>query len=161
MKISTELRKSGYSGLSYYSVPDGFAMVTRLERVDASGQPVAEPQRWQDIDNPNWALTKFSLSEYLYALLQRREGLFRLFVFIVSPYDLITDSSRQATPEMVREWQQRGSATLPDSVSKRAFSARYKVYVLLYQFKKVEGQHPELVSDSSVAQHLLATHLSS
>jgi hypothetical protein len=160
VKISTELRKKGYSEFHYYSVPDGFAMVTRLERVDSSGHPVAASQRWQDFDNANFALTEFSLTKYMIALLEQREGFFRLFVFIISPHELIPAPNLLVTPEMAREWQQGGSATLPDNIANRLFSPEYKVYVLVYEFKKVEGQPPQLIRDSSVAEQFNSTHLS-
>jgi hypothetical protein len=132
-------------------------MVTRLEGVDAGGHPVETQQRWQNMENSTYALAGFSIRDYLLALFRQRIGFFRVFVFIVSSNALVLDPNAKATPEVVREWQNRGRATLPDSVSNRPFSPTYKVNILLYQFTRAEGHSPELVSDSTVNDQFHAT----
>ena len=55
----------GYGERSYYTVPGGFALATRLEQITPDGTPKPDPQRWST------ALPEqpvFSLGDYLRAL---------------------------------------------------------------------------------------------
>ena len=42
-RLALALDKAGYFEKSYFSVPDGFALVTRLEQINADGTPKPEP----------------------------------------------------------------------------------------------------------------------
>jgi hypothetical protein len=156
-QILEQLNGKGYSGSSFFSAGDGFALVAHMERIDDVGHPVDESRRWGDIDTAS--LAAFNLREYCLGLFKRRSGFWRILVFIVSSNDFTTNPNTQATPELVREWQQRGRAALPDLLAVRPFLPSYKVHVLLYLFRKDEGHSPGLVSDASVAAHLRATGL--
>ncbi|HEX2712282.1 MAG TPA: hypothetical protein VHM88_08675 [Candidatus Acidoferrales bacterium] len=159
-QVSEKLRAAGYPNVSFFSIGDaGFAMVTRLERVTKSGRPFND--RWQEIEHANLALNleNFSITEYLQALFQKRAGLFRLFVFLISPTHIIPDPQSRATLEMVHQWQQAGRAVLPLPLANRTFSPDYTVQVLLYQFRKLENQSPELVSNATVKDQFRATGL--
>jgi hypothetical protein len=135
-------------------------VVARLERVDATGHPAPDADRWQDIYHPTFALNgRFNLREYLLALFGPRAGLFRLFVFIVTPEDLFFNPDIRADPATVSAWQHEGRAILPDVLAKTLFSSAYKVYILLYEFDTVEGHSPELLYGGSVDRDLNATGL--
>jgi hypothetical protein len=45
-KIHAALESSGCFEKSYYGVPDGFAMVARLEQINRDGTPKEVPDRW-------------------------------------------------------------------------------------------------------------------
>ncbi len=44
--ISDALDSCGYVEKSYYSVPEGFAIVTRLEHINENGSPKNISERW-------------------------------------------------------------------------------------------------------------------
>ena len=59
------LDATGYYDKAYFSVPDGFALVTRLEQIEANGKSLQPPDRWSVQVKP---LREFSLPAYLQAL---------------------------------------------------------------------------------------------
>ena len=75
---------------------------------------------------------------------------------IVTPENVVPDPDKQLQPETVQEWQRRGSLDLPAVVALLPFSDLYKVYVLVYQFRKEEGEEPRAVTDGTVTEHLNA-----
>ena len=66
-RLQAALEGNGYVEYSYYSVPGGFALATRLERIHPDGRSMTVPKRWQVAHEP---LTRFDLAEYLRALLR-------------------------------------------------------------------------------------------
>ena len=45
-KLEAVLQQAGYSELSYYAVPEGFAILTRLEKINTDGSSLPEEERW-------------------------------------------------------------------------------------------------------------------
>ena len=58
--ISGALSANGYSEKSYFSVPNGFTLVTRIEKMNEDGTSVDPPDRW-NVDNLK---IKFTISNY-------------------------------------------------------------------------------------------------
>lgn len=155
--LSSALSAAGYSDFRYFSIrDDGFAEVTRMERIDDQDRPFAGASRWEDSGALSISPDTFSVRDYLIALFRRRTGTFRVFVLLVTPENMIPDEEKQLRLETVQAWQSRGSLTLPDSIGRRPFSDRHKVYVLVYEFKKEEGETPRTVKEGTVADHLKA-----
>jgi hypothetical protein len=155
--LKTKLAHSGYSDFRFFSIRrDGFALVTRMERIDAQQRSIAGPGRWEDAGGLALYAGSFSIPAYLRALFTRRTGNFRVFVMIVTPENVVPDPDKQLQPETVQDWQRRGSLTLPDFLGRLPFSDRHKVYVLVYEFRKEEGQEPKPVKDGTVIEHLNA-----
>ncbi len=133
-KLSSVLFKSGYVEKSYYSVPNGFAIVTRIEQINNDGSPKPVPERWLTKIPP---LKKFSLELYLYSLFTSNVGYYRVFVFIVtsSPF-------KQANTTMSREeaidWLSHGNNKLPLALSKKEYSMNYTCTCLVYEFEQRE-----------------------
>ena len=80
--ISGALEENGYIEKSYFGVPDGFAMVTRLEKMLPDGRSATIPSRWS-VDTSAFAR---SASANTCALCSRRTRAYRVIVFIVTPY---------------------------------------------------------------------------
>jgi hypothetical protein len=79
-QLSKALEDAGYAEKSYYAVPDGFALASRLEQINPDGTPKPELERWTIKHRP---LTKFSLSSYIRALFTSQPGYFRVIVFVI------------------------------------------------------------------------------
>jgi len=158
--LTSKLVHASYSDFRFFSIhSDGFALVTEMERIDAQQRPIAGPGRWADSGGLALDASSFSLTTYLHALVTRRTGNFRVFVIIVTPEDVVPDPDKQLQPETVQEWQRRGSLTLPDFLGCLPFSDRHKVYVLVYEFRKEEGDEPKPVKDGTVSKHLNAAKI--
>jgi hypothetical protein len=130
--IGNALKAAGYVEKSYYYVPGGFALVTRLEQINDDGIPKALPDRWS-VDVP--PLKKFDLTSYLKALFTSNKGYFRIIVFIITPYPFKQAEERIALDGAL-EWLRKGVNKLPPAISARKFIKEYTVSALIYEFEK-------------------------
>lgn len=138
--LSNTLEECGYMEKSYYAVPDGFALVTRLEQIYPDGTPKEEPERWNIEVSP---LRSFSLKEYLRALFTANPGYFRVVVFIITPHPF-TQTEAIVSRDEAMDWLRAGANRLPDSITRRKYSKEYTITALIYEFEKPEFQEPAL-----------------
>ena len=138
--IELALDKNEYDEKKYYAVPAGFALVTRMERIESDGTPMRGKKRWALELQP---LSRFSFSEYLKALLGSDPGYYRIFVFIVTPH-AFEQSGAEISAEEAKEWFRRGMNKLPIRIGEMNFSNEYSCSVLIYEFERVsETQSPK------------------
>jgi hypothetical protein len=131
-KLRAALERTGYFERTYLSVPDGFALVTRLEQINSDGTPKAGAARWAvDVDR----LTTFSLQAYLKALFFAQPGYFRIIVFIVTPHPFAEATATVAREEAM-DWLRQGLLALPDSIGGREYSDQFTCSALIYEFEK-------------------------
>ena len=155
-RLRAALRVAGYDDLGYFAVPNGFAAVTRLERIEPTGEPVADASRWQ-MTVP--ADPSFSLFDYLRALLTAQTGHFRVIAFVVTP-TLFTGSPGEVDAVSARRWASTGRNALPPPMRSQVFTADYSVTALVYEFSKIRGErsvHYDLPGDLSATTHLEAS----
>jgi len=137
-RLEGALKQGGYGQTSYYAVPGGFALVTRLEQFKANGAPADEPYRWsQQVQNPS----VFSI-DYLLTLLEGKTGHYRVIVFVIT-----NDSFSQETGKRVEVGQAanlaiEGANILPDSVGDLPFTGDYSCTALIYEFEKTAPDQP-------------------
>jgi hypothetical protein len=139
---------NGYGERSYYAVPHGFALVTRLEQIEASGKSKLAPERW-NAGRPT-ATESFSLISYLLALFRAKPGYYRLIVFIVTD-NPFAQSDKAITSSKAVEWLHSGLNILPPFVREIPYSPNFVCTAMIYEFKS-EG-------DESIPQILLPSHL--
>lgn len=136
--VST-LDQAGYVEKSFFCVPDGYAIVTRIEQINSDGSPKI-PGRWDINPKP---LREFSLQTYLNALFLSRSGLFRIVVFVTT-----TIPFKQSDCKIGREegmsWLENGTNKLPEHLFNRKFTSSYTTTALIYEFKKPETSDPIL-----------------
>jgi hypothetical protein len=144
--LTSALDACGYFDRSYYAVPDGFAIVTRLEQMQADGTSKAPPDRWAVEYKP---VASFSLALYLRALFTADPGFYRIIVFVVT-----SQSFSQRPSEVSREeamtWLQRGLDRLPADLAGREYTGQYACTALIYQFEQPgsgEGAKLDVPSD--------------
>jgi hypothetical protein len=138
------LESNGYVETSYFAVPGGFALVTRLEQIDSGGVPKHPPARWS-IGPPQ--VRTFSLGEYMRALLTGNPGYYRVLVFTVTPTPF-TESDKKLTEEEARNWLVSGLNVLPNEIGSRAYTQNTACTVLIYEFERLENQTPHLLDPS-------------
>ncbi len=144
-KFRHALDASGYVEKSYFSVPGGFALVTRLEQINPDGTP-KNPGRWsleQEI------LEYFSLRRYLRALFFADPGLFRVVVFIVTPQPF-SQSDKVVERDDAMGWLSGGLNALPTSVKNQEFTDEFKITALIYQFEKRESDEHRLLPSAAL-----------
>lgn len=134
-KLSDALLSCEYAEKSYYSVPGGFALVTRLEQINADGTPKALQDRWSVKTSP---MRDFSLSAYIKALFGARPGRFRIIVFVVTDH-----AFSQAPVPLKREeamaWLPAGLNRLPPSIGQLSYSPSHSCSALIYEFELAEN----------------------
>jgi hypothetical protein len=154
--LTQALTTGGHSGCTFFGVPGGFAVVSKLERIRADGTPEAEG-RWDVEPMP---LRRFSLSNYIVALIRGRPGYFRALVFVVTPHSL-TVSPRPVEVEELQALAVSGSLGLPRVLAKRSFSEQHNVWALVYEFAKEEQAFPKILRPGRLAgeQHFVRSGL--
>jgi hypothetical protein len=135
-RLSDALDTAGYVEKSYYAVPDGFALVARLEQINPDGTPKSDPDRWALEVAP---LREFSLTDYLKALFKSEPGYFRVIAFIITPHPFSQYAMRVSRQEAI-EWLYEGFNRLPTCVGMQPYSEDYTCTALIYEFEKQRGE---------------------
>jgi len=140
-KFQNAFDSCGYIEKSFYAVPGGFAIVTRLEQINPDGSSKSTPGRWTTEIQP---LRKFSLEEYMKALFGARTGYYRVIIFIFTPHPF-SRTNVDVNPKEAQAWLSSGLNVLPEIIGKKKFSQEYKCTALVYEFvQHGVGQKPEL-----------------
>jgi hypothetical protein len=146
-KLASVLGQQGYER-SYFKVPGGFAIASRLEQINDDASSKQEPNRWSDQVPP---VTSFS--EFIGALFFPRVGFFRIVVFVVTdvPFNQkqTTVSKNEAT-----SWLTQGKNVLPDAAVKLPINPNFNCTALIYEYKFTENQKSSLSTRFSVQTHL-------
>lgn len=135
-KICRALYSRGYRSRSYFSVKNGFALVTQMEQYDRTNATSrAEPTRW--LPNPvreNFAGILDAISSAIWP----NKGYFRIFVFVVtdSPY---LSSGEKVSKKEAEAWLCKGTQGLPKDIAGKSFTADHTVSVLVYEFEVPES----------------------
>jgi hypothetical protein len=132
-RITAALERCGYGERSYYAVPGGFALVTRLEQFTfPDGTSKEPPDRWAiEVNRP----TKFSLTAILRALFTADPGFYRIIVFLVTPHSYIrTDISVNRKEAM--HWLDSGMNKLPNSIAEQIYTKAHTCSALIYEFEQ-------------------------
>ncbi len=158
--VDTRLRKAlegnGYFERSYYAVPDGFALVTRIEHTNSDGTPRKGLQRWR-LDVPR--LDEFSLSGYLSAVFLAPPGFYRVIVFFVTPHPVVPSQSPVMTEE-IKALIGSGASRLPRATATQDASPKgypCAITVFVYEFNlRTESDQPAIVNPGQISGR---THL--
>ncbi|WP_298862359.1 hypothetical protein [uncultured Gimesia sp.] len=143
-KICDALTAQGYSARSYFAVPGGFALVTRLEQFDEDGKSKAPPDRWVTDTRP---MRDFSLGAYIRALFTASPGYYRIIVFIVTPV-LFDQTDQEVSRDEAMAWLRSGLNNLPDNVGAQEYTQSQVCTALIYEFKQPEKGTEAKLSES-------------
>ena len=144
--ITTALEDSGYDNGAYFYIPNGFALVTRIELIRENGTPLDTPSRWNGSIKGYYHLT---WSAYLKALIFPNKGYYRIIVFAVTDKG-INSSGKKVTKKVAEQWLFDGISALPESIAKKKYDAGYRCSAIIYQFRKQEGMSPELLQPGTI-----------
>jgi hypothetical protein len=144
-RLRAALDRCGYVEKKYFTVPEGFAVVTRLERISADGTPLS-PGRWSLETGP---MHSFDLGEYLRRLFTANPGHFRIIVFITTSKPF-TESGAPIDAATAQRWFHEGLNRLPAELGARLVSEQDETTALIYEFERLEGKDPAFVSQSVI-----------
>lgn len=136
--LSRALDARGYVEKRYYGVPDGFALITRIEQMLPDGASSPEPARWS-VEPPR--LRPLSFTDYIKALFTAEPGFYRVLVFVVTatPFG---QSPERMTSDQIKELFSAGLNVLPPVLAEIPYTPRTACTVLIYEFRKPDRADP-------------------
>jgi len=135
-RVQGALTAAGYSETSFYNVPDGFVIVTRLEQIDRHGKAKSGSERW-NVEAPGQDESFFL--KVLKGMVGATSGNYRLFVFVVSTDDRGPTISEPSYGD-AKLWFLRGSTALSADIASRPVTAGHRMSVLVYEFESITKQ---------------------
>ena len=114
----------GRHEIRFYSVPNGFAMVTRLEAIDEQGDTIADADRDQR-----------DFLTYIRNLFWVPPGNYRMIVFVVTD-EPFASSGEPMDRKRADELASGGFNDLPQVERERLYTDRYRTTALIYEFHK-------------------------
>ncbi len=155
--ILSGLNESGYIEKSYYPIPDGFAVVTRLERINEDGTYKDEDRFNQNLGDDG---SLFSIGVFFKRLFFAEKGTYRVVVFAVTS-ESIAFSGNLINREDAEEWLVSGHLGLPSEIAQNSYSKFHSTHALIYEFKKTGSGEVILSQPSAIdgKQHLMGSEL--
>jgi hypothetical protein len=124
------LDRSGYSEIGFYDAPGGFAIISRLERIEEDGRPAPGDFRYMPPgDEP------FSLQQYLTSLFVAPVGRYRVIVFVVTN-QAFAATGRTIGAMEARSLLRRAANRLPDYFRYFPLSREHQITALVYEFER-------------------------
>lgn len=144
--LSNALDSCGYSEKSYYPVPNGFALITRMEKISEEVIPLNNDERWHTASMlESW---DFNLSSYFDVLLNSKKGKYRLFAFIVTD-NPFSQNDTSLKIEEAENFLSYGLNVLPEEIAKMKVSDLHECTALIYEFNKTAFENGEFVERSN------------
>ncbi len=152
-RLERALSSAGYVEYGYHGVGcDGFALVTRLERIDGEGRPVDGAERWAPPERGE----PFSLASYIARLFYAPPGYYRQIVFLATDRR-IRETADAPTREELETLVREGAAALPETYDEAPFTRSHRLTALIYEFEK--GEADEDVAQLTPSRFGGAVHL--
>lgn len=149
------LSAGGYSARNYYSVPNGFALATRIEQINDDGSPKTPPARFALEPEP---VSMLRPMDYLKALLKGVPGYYRVIVFIVTD-DPFKASGDRPTEEQATAWVSSGVNVLPREIGDLPFARDVNCTALVYEFMRKPGADSDATQFAMPGRLDAMTHL--
>ena len=129
-RLTAALQPKGYVERSYYSVPGGFALVTRLEQIYSDGRSMPPPARFSA-----QLLPPSRFSDYIRALFSADPGYYRVIVFVATDLPF-SEGAQGASQGQADAWIRDGVDMLPATIASRPLTDRVRCAALIYQFRQ-------------------------
>lgn len=122
---------AGYGESSYYRIPGGFALASRIEHIRADASPFDAPERWA-VDTPK---VREGFIDYIRALFNAPPGFYRVIVFVVTDQDFAAAEQAPSSAE-ARAWVTGGGLRLPERIAAQPYGPRHYTTALIYEFER-------------------------
>ena len=137
-RLEDAFNLAGYSDRTYYQIPKGFALVSRIEQFDLDGTPKKIPDdRWAVNVNP---LNIITLKDYFKSLFYAQEGHYRIIVFIVTSQPL-EQAPKEVGQDEAMNWSSFGSPILPLDIGRIKYTGDYYCMAVIYEFEQTTQDH--------------------
>lgn len=130
--IRLALDQRGYFNRSYFSVRNGFAVVTQMEQYNSNDGSIRNDRtRWKEYPlRDNFA----GVLDYMTSLVIAEKGHFRVLVFVVTS-SAFKSSNEKVSKNEASAWLSQGANRLPATIGNITFSSDYVVSALVYEFE--------------------------
>lgn len=145
-RLEQAFDSAGYGERTYYRIPGGFALVSRIEHIRADASPMPDPERWV-VDTPR---VRAGFIDHIRALFNAPPGFYRVIVFVVTDQDFVA-AEQAPTATEAREWLTGGGLRLPAGIALQPYGARHYTTALIYEFERRSNQAQASVRDPSPA----------
>jgi len=153
-RIENALKKSGYYEKSYYQIPNGYALVTRIEKMENDGSPASEEERWNVSDTGS--NSSFDLLSYFKSLFFAKDGSYRIIVFLVTSNNVQMSNNIMLMSEG-QDFLSSGLNRLPPIFDQIPFTENHYCTALIYEWYKVEHEEAKFMEPSKfLGQYHLA-----
>ncbi len=140
-RVKSAMATCGYAELTYYSAPGGCVLVTRVERINANGVPLAGDTRWRRDVGP-LSLQEFDLREYFSRLLTAPVGYYRLIALVFTDQPIVSDLETILTEASADSLIARGALTLPETLLEEPYTGTHHCAALIYEFAWRDDREP-------------------
>lgn len=137
VRLERAFDAAGYGERSYYRIPGGFALVSRIERIREDASSFEPPARW----TVEAARVREGFIDHIRALFNAPPGFYRVIVFAVTDEDFAA-AERAPTSAEAREWVTGGGLRLPEGIALQPYGARHYTTALIYEFER-RGEQPQ------------------
>lgn len=145
-RLEQAFDSAGYGERTYYRIPGGFALVSRIEHIRADASPMPDLERWV-VDTPR---VRAGFIDHVRALFNAPPGFYRVIVFVVTDQDFVA-AEQAPTATEAREWLTGGGLRLPAGIALQPYGARHYTTALIYEFERRSNQPQASVRDPSPA----------
>lgn len=144
--VQEALARRGYSDMSWYIIPNGFAVVTRCERISDTGAPLDHPRFSSDIER----IHEFSLRGMLSALFRAPRGRFRvLLVAVTSDPASIVGRTDDRDGDTLTNLSRFGGFAIPEELNDSPRNG-HSAFILFYELSKRGDRDLEVVHDGAL-----------
>jgi hypothetical protein len=155
-RLGAALDACGYAERAWFSIPGGFALVTRLEQINDDGTPKSGAARWA-AEPPRQIA---GIRDYMRALFSAPGGRFRVVVFLVTDEPVGGGTPAPARAEAVG-WLREGALSLPPEIAAQPLGDAHQAYAYIYEFEKQGDAEARFLAESRLTAqaHLNAAGL--
>lgn len=133
-RLTEALQTQGYREMNWFQIPQGFALVSHLERINPDGTPAPSPYRWVGDDEVTGQRIDLKLYLRRLGLSHVPPGRFRVIVFFVTSAPVLPKGT--VTREEARDWLKTGALSLDEDTASKLFTRRHQAQVFVYEFSK-------------------------
>ena len=130
-------------------VPMGFALFTKLERINESGLTVKDPITIESCG--------CSIAQIVPCLFGAPSGRYRFFAFIVSGISeigmAIEDTEYSKVVQMISNGYDYNKSYLRTYDNEPIYFSGYEIHLIVYEYETYPGSLPKLVTDSNINHH--------
>ena len=132
--LKAALTRANYYEYSYFSAMDGFALMTRIEKIEENGK-AANPGRWVVNQNDN---PRMGFFDYIKSLFIAPVGYFRIIVFTIGSENFRFQNKFKRDDAIAL--LENGSTDLPPYLRNKPWNSNMQITALIYQFEKKSNQ---------------------